>query len=155
MRIINATIEYSKEISRLLLSDLKNPNYNRKFPQEMITKFREHAKEENILKEFENPGLIAFLAIDDDKVVGFVVGYEQDLSSAMIQYISAKSDEVRKGLLDSFIKECKLKKINRLITDSFEFMGANNFFKSNGFKLLKKENITKNLEMIWYELNLT
>ena len=56
---------------------------------------------------------------------------------------------------DGFIKECKLKKINRLITDCFEFMENNNFFKSNGFTLLKKENITKNLEMIWYELNLT
>src|SRR3989338_6622817 len=103
MRIIKATIELSKEISRLMLSDLENPEYNRIFPQEMITEFREHAKEENILKEFENPRLIAFLATDDDKVAGVVAGYEQDLRSAMIHYISAKSDEVKKGLLDGFI----------------------------------------------------
>ncbi|MBU4283483.1 MAG: GNAT family N-acetyltransferase [Nanoarchaeota archaeon] len=151
MEIIKATNEYSKEISKLMLLDLKNPNSS--FPPEIINNFREHAKEENIIKEFENPKLIAFIAIDEDKVIGFVVGYEKDPSSAMIHYISAKSNEVKKELLDSFIKECKVKKVNRIITDTFEFMDNNNFFKSNGFTLTKKENVTPTLEMLWYELN--
>lgn len=153
MKIIKATGGYSKEVSELMLLDLKNPNPA--FPQDMITNFREHAKEENIMKEFENPKLIAFLAVDDDKVEGFVVGYKKDTRSAMIHYLSAKSDELKKELLDSFIKDCKIRKINRVITDTFEFMDNNKFFKSNGFRLAKKENITRNLEMLWYELNLT
>ena len=152
MKIIKATIEYSKEISKLMLSDLKNPNY--KFPQKMINNFKEHAKEENIIKEFKNPKLIAFIAINEDKVVGFVVGYEKNPNNVMIHYISAKSDEVKKKLLNMFIKECKIRNICKIITDTFEFMDNNNFFKSNGFILTKKENLSKNLEILWYGLNL-
>ena len=152
MKIIKATIEYSKEISKLMLSDLKNPNY--KFPQKMINNFKEHAKEENIIKEFKNPKLIAFIAINEDKVVGFVVGYEKNPNNVMIRYISAKSDEVKKKLLNMFIKECKIRNIGKIITDTFEFMDNNNFFKSNGFILTKKENLSKNLEILWYGLNL-
>ena len=120
----------------------------------MINKFREHAKEENIIKEFENPKLMAFLSVERDKVEGFVVGYENDIRSAMIHYISAKSYEVKKELLGTFIKECKLRKITKVITDAFKFMDNNLFFKSQGFELTKKEKLTINLEMLWYGLKI-
>ena len=110
MEIVKAVIGHVKEISELMSSDLKNPNS--KFPQKMINNFIEHAKEENILKEFKNPGLIAFIAKNEGKVVGFIVGYEDTLKdSAMIHYITANEIEIKKELLEQFIKECKLKNI--------------------------------------------
>jgi hypothetical protein len=152
MRILKATIEYAKKISDLMLSDLEKPNS--KFPKEMINRFREHAKEENIIKEFENSNLIAFISKNGDNTTGFIIGYEDNVQkNAMIHYIKGNKIE-KKELLQNFIKECKLRKLNRIITDTFEFMSNNVFFKSNGFFLTKKEKITPNLEMLWYELNL-
>ena len=37
---------------------------------------------------------------------------------------------------------------------TFEFMTNKDFFESNKFILMKKEEIAPNLEMLWYELNL-
>ncbi|MFP4524500.1 MAG: hypothetical protein ACOCRX_05700 [Candidatus Woesearchaeota archaeon] len=153
MEIVKAAIGHAKEISELMLSDLKNPNS--KFPQKMINIFREHAKEENILKEFNNPGLIAFIAKNKGKVLGFIVGYEDTLNySTMIHYITANEIEIKKELLDQFIKECKLKNIKKIITDTFEFMENKDFFELNKFRLMKKEEVAPDLEMLWYELNL-
>lgn len=153
MDIIKATIEHSDEISRLMLSDLESPDS--RFPQEMINNFKEHAKEENIKKEFENPNLIAFTAINHGKIMGFIVGYEDTpRNNAMIHYITAKESKTSKDLLNRFIKECKLRKIRKIITDTFEFMDNNELFRSNKFKLIKKEKIAPNLEMLWYELSL-
>ena len=152
MKILNATKEYSKEISKLMLSDLKNSSTL--FPQEMILKFKEHAKEENIIKEFENPELISFLAIEKNIVVGFIVGYLEDSNTSMLHYITAKKEKVKEALLMRFINECKIKNINRIIADTFEFMNNNTFFKSHNFILTKKEKIINNLEMLWYELKL-
>ena len=152
MKIIKATKKHSKEISKLMLLDLENPNP--KFPREMINNFREHAKEENIIKEFENPRLIAFLVIEGRNVVGFIVGYEQGLGKAMIHYINAKENELKERLLKRFIKECKSRNITRITTDTFEFMKNNAFFKSQGFTLMKKESLTKNLEILWHKLDL-
>src|SRR3989344_1333245 len=153
MEIVKAVVEHAKEISKLMLSDLKNPNS--KFPKKLINSFREHAKEENILKEFKNPGLIAFVAKIEGRIVGFIVGYEDTLNdSAMIHYITANEIEIKKELLDLFIKECKLRNIKKIITDTFEFMKNKDFFESNKFILIKKEEVTPNLEMLWYELNL-
>jgi len=65
MEIIKATIKHSKEISKLMLSDLEK--HNSEFPEEMISKFKEHAKEKNIIKEFENSNLIAFISKNGEK----------------------------------------------------------------------------------------
>jgi N-acetylglutamate synthase-like GNAT family acetyltransferase len=154
MKITRATIEHSKQISQLMLSELNNPNP--KFPKEMINKFREHAKEENIIKEFENPGLIAFVAIISKRLVGFIVGYKDLLiNQAMIHYITADGIIIKEKLLKRFIKECKSRNIDKIITDTFEFMDNKDFFESNGFVLTKKEKLTPNLEMFWYEVKLT
>jgi len=153
MEIVKAIIGHAKEISELMSSDLKNPNS--KFPQKMIDNFIEHAKEENIIKEFKNPKLIAFIAKNEGKVVGFIVGYEDTLNdSAMIHYITSNEIKIKKELFDRFIKECKLKNIKKIITDTFEFMENKDFFESNKFRLMKKEEVAPNLEMMWYELNL-
>ena len=48
VKLIQATREYSKQISNLMLKDLNYPNSN--FPCDMIIGFREHAKQENIEK---------------------------------------------------------------------------------------------------------
>ncbi|MDI6738025.1 MAG: hypothetical protein QME12_05945 [Nanoarchaeota archaeon] len=152
MRIIKATKSHAKEISRWMLSDLENPSP--KFPKEMINRFREHAQEKGILMEFENPKLNAFVAIDKTKVVGFIVGYEEDSGKAMIHYVAAQKYEMKERLLNRFIKECKLKNMNKIITDAFEFRDNNEFFKSMGFVFTRKELIAKDLEMLWYEIKI-
>lgn len=152
MKIIPANIKYAKRISELMLDDLKNPN--KKFPNEMILQFREHAKEENIIKELHNPDLIAYLAIVNNKLIGFIVGYKEKSNSVMIHYITANSIETKKLLLNKFIIKCKEEKIACIRTDTFEFMKNNYFFKKEGFILIKKDKITNSLEKLWYELNL-
>ena len=153
MEIVKATIGHAKEISKLMLSDLKNPNS--KFPQKMIDDFREHAKEESIIKEFENPKLIAFVAKNGEIVMGFIVGYEDSSKdSAMVHYITANKIEIKKALLEKFIRKCKLENIKKIITDTFEFMENKDFFESNKFILATKEKVTSNLETRWYKLNL-
>lgn len=152
MKIINANRNHAKEISVLMLADLENPNP--RFPKEMIDKFRTHAEEPGILREFENPKLIAFVAINKNNVIGFIVGYEENPSTAMIHYITAKKQGVEEKLLKRFIEECKFKNITKIRADAFEFMDNNEFFKSHNFVFMRKENVAPNLEMLWYELNL-
>ena len=76
VKLIQATREYSKQISNLMLKDLNYPNSN--FPCDMIIGFREHAKQENIEKEFDNDKLICYLALKNNNVIGFIVGYKED-----------------------------------------------------------------------------
>lgn len=152
MKIIPANKIYAKEISKLMLNDLKNPN--EKFPKERIIQFREHAKEENIIKELNNPNTISFLAVNNSLLVGFIVGYKEESNRAMIHYITADSIKIKKLLLTSFINLCRKEKISCIKTDSFEFMENNEFFKKEGFILVKKEKISDNLEMLWYELHI-
>ena len=128
MEIIKATSDYSKDISRLMLSDLAHPDP--RFPSNMISSLREHAQDKNIKKEFNNPKLLLFLAIHCKNIIGFIVGYEESTICARIDYISAQHDRVRKKLFDYFVKECQSKKITLIIADAFEFMDNNAFFKS-------------------------
>ena len=148
MKIIPASKEFVKEISALMLADLENPNP--KFPMSMIIKFREHAEEKNISKEFDNSNLISFLAIQNNKLVGFIVGYQENAKNAIIHYLTCNDMKAKKSLLNRFIGECKNKNIESIMTDTFEFMDNNDFFKKAGFRLIKKEKITDSLEMLWY-----
>ncbi len=153
MGVFEAEIKCSKAISKLMLSELKI--YESRFPKKMIKIFREHAKEENIVKEFKNQKLIAFVAKNKEKIVGFIVGYEDSLKEkVMIHYIASNETKIKKELLDRFIKECRLKKVKQITTDTFEFMANKNFFELNKFILMKKEEVTPNLEMLWYKLDL-
>ncbi|MBW2980425.1 hypothetical protein KY360_03350 [Candidatus Woesearchaeota archaeon] len=142
MIIKKATKKHVKEISRLMLKDLKKPD--KRFPKKMIDGLREHAKEENLLKEFNNPKLVSFVAIDK-RAVGFVVGYKRR-SDIYLDYIAGKNKE---KLLIRFIKFCKSK---RIIADTFEFMDNYKLYIKNGFKLFKKEEITKDLVISWLKL---
>ena len=152
MKIIPTKNEYIKEISGLMLADLEKPNP--KFTMEMISQFREHAKEENIIKEFYNPKLISFLALQNNKLVGFIVGYEEDTSKAMIHYVNGNNINTKKLLLNRFLTACKNKNLTYIKTDTFEFMENNDLFKSAGFVLIKKEKLSDSLEMLWYKLKL-
>ena len=153
MKIIKAKKEHSKHISEFMLSELNNPNP--KFPKEMINKFREHAQEENIIKEFENPNLIAFCALTSKRLIGFIVGYDDVLKNqTTIHYIASTNIGIKEKLLEKFIKYCKLRNINKIITDTFEFMDNKDFFESKKFILTKKEKITPTLEMLWYEFKI-
>jgi len=93
--IFPANKKYIKEISKLMLNDLDNPNP--KFPIKMIEQFREHSKEKNILKEFENSNLISFLAIKN-KLIGFIIGYKEPSNSAMIHYVNGNNIKTKKLL---------------------------------------------------------
>jgi len=151
MKIIKATPAYSQKISELMLAELENPNPL--FPKKMIEKFRQHAQEDNIVKEFENPRLISFLAIAEATFAGFIVGYENPPDAAMIHYLASKKKKAKSELLKSFIKECQQRKIKKIIADTFEFMDNNNLFKTSGFKLIRKDKITDKLEMLWHEFH--
>lgn len=149
MNIIPGTKKYAKQISILMTSDLNK--FRQLFPAAMMTAFRDHAQENNILEEFNNSNLISFLAIGDmDLLMGFIVGYKEK-NSAMIHYITAETVSLKKQLLAMFITKCREEKIDRAITDTFIFMENNAFFRNEGFILFKKEKIEANLEMLWYE----
>ncbi|MDP6642316.1 MAG: hypothetical protein QGF74_02985 [Candidatus Nanoarchaeia archaeon] len=152
MKIIPANKKYIKEISKLMLKELENPND--KFPVDLISKFREHAKEDSISMELDNPNLISFLAINNHELIGFIVGYKEESNNTMIHHIAGDKIETKKLLLNRFIDECKKININNINADTFEFMENNELFKEEGFILTKKEKITDDLEMLWYEFNL-
>ena len=152
IKISKAKIEHSKDISEIMQSDLKK--YNLNFPKEIIDEFIEHAEIKNIIKEFENPELIGFVSRNKENITGFIVGYKNNIQkNVMIHYITGTKVE-KEELLEKFIKECKSRNFKKIITDTFEFMDNNDFFKSKQFILTKKEEIAPNLEMLWYELNL-
>ncbi len=146
MNIITATREHATSISKLMLADLHSPPAQ--FPPKMIAQFREHAKEENILKEFANPAFLSFVATEHGSITAFIAGYTRDATSAVIHYISNTTNDIKKALLNEFINKCKARKINKLITDAFAFMDNNAFYIASGFKPTKKEQIADNLEMI-------
>lgn len=150
MKIIKATKEYAKKISELMFKDLENPDS--RFPVNMISKFREHAKEVNIVKEFDNPNFICFLAVENYEVISFIVGYKENLDNAIIHYIAGNCIKVKELLLEKFIDECKKEKIVCVMADSFEFMENDKLFKKKEFILTKKEKIADNLELLWYKL---
>ena len=104
--------------------------------------------------ELNNPNLISFLAINNDKLIGFIVGYKEESNNTMIHYIAGDKIETKKLLLNRFIDECKKISIDHIKTDTFEFMENNEFFKEEGFVLTKKEKITDDLEMLWYEIDI-
>ena len=147
--IIIATKSYINQISKIMLNDLANPD--KKFSKEIIDQYREHAQENNLIKEFENPNLISFLAIKDNKVLDFIVGYKEK-NTAIIHYISGNNVEIKRDLIRRFIEECKERNITKIIADSFEFMQNDIIFKETGFKIFKKEKFD-NLELLWYKFN--
>jgi len=152
MKIIRATKAHCKEISQLMKKDLDNPP--KEFSQEFLTKFREHAEENNILKEFENPLTIGFIAKLNEKIVGFIVGYAVNSEHAVIHYINGENKEVKKSLLQAFIIVCKNQDMLYILADSFEFMENDAILKEKGFNLDNKEKINETLIMLWRRLEL-
>ncbi|MBR9676638.1 hypothetical protein GOV04_00665 [Candidatus Woesearchaeota archaeon] len=152
MKIITASKDDASVISELMLTDLEKPNPL--FPKEMIEKFKEHASKKKILKEFENTNLIGFVAVNNNVITNFIVGYQKSDSVVMIHYLSGNDITAKKALLKQFTEECKKRKIREIIADTFEFMQNNQIFKTKGFILTKKEKITENLELLWYRKNI-
>ena len=103
--IIKSNKIYLKQISKIMLSDLAKPD--KRFSKEIIDKYKEHAQENNLIKEFENPNLISFLAVADNKVLDFIVGYKRESNTCYIDYISGNNLEVKRDLIRRFIEECK------------------------------------------------
>ena len=152
MKIIKATKNHCKEISQLMKEDLDNPP--KEFSQEFLIKFKEHAEEKNVLKEFENPLTIGFIAKVNEKIVGFIVGYAVNSEHAIIHYINGRDKEIKKSLLQAFIIACKNQKMNYIIADSFEFMENDGILKEKGFNLYDKEKVNETLIMLWRRLEL-
>lgn len=148
MEIIPAERRHAKEISRLMLEDLKDPDP--RFPRKMIARFRKHAAE-GVLAEFDNKGLLAFVAVDGP-VVGFLVGYLRE-RKAIIHYVQGQL-EAKKALLAHCVRVCKEKKLTAIEADTFSFMENFTFFQGEGFRLLRKEQITPELDMLWFGLDL-
>ncbi|MGM5480367.1 MAG: hypothetical protein ACQESC_02820 [Nanobdellota archaeon] len=148
MKIVNATKDHAKGISELMLSDLQHPPDD--FPEEMIERFREHALPENILKEFDNPNLRLRIAIENDTVQGFIVGY-METEKAILEYVTGSDITMKKALLEEFMNACKRKGVSRIVTDTFYCMENRTFFEDEGFEYVSKEQVADNLDMLWYE----
>jgi len=149
--IIKGNKKYLKQISKIMLNDLAKPD--KRFSKEIIDRYRKHAQENNLIKEFENPNLISFLAVKNDKVLDFIVGYKKDDNVSYIDYISGNKLEIKRDLIKKFIEECKERKVKKIIADSFEFMQNDIIFRETGFKIFKKEKFD-NLELLWYKLEI-
>ena len=152
MEIKLANKKYSREISRLMLNDLKSPD--EKFPEKMISNLREHAQEKNILLEFSNPNLISFLALENNEVKGFIVGYKQDKNHAMIHYVASETYDFKQKLLEKFISFCKKQDMVYIIADAFEFLDNYKLFCENKFIVYKRESLTPDLKMLWLKLEI-
>ena len=149
-KIIYTNKIYINQISKIMLKDLSKPD--KRFSKEVIDKYRMHAQENNLIKEFENPNLISFLAVENNKVLDFIVGYKKDDNVCYIDYMSGNNLEIKRDLIRRFIEECKERNITKIIADSFEFMQNDIIFKETGFKIFKKEKFD-NLELLWYKFN--
>lgn len=145
--IRKAKIEDSEQISKLMLRDLENPNP--KFPKEMIQKLKKHASIRGIKKEFDNDKLLAFV-FEDEIINGFVVGYIEENNEVFLHYISGDL-EIKKKLVNHFEEKCKKLGIQKIRTDTFKFMENKLIFEEEGFKFVRPEKVTEDLEMLWYE----
>jgi len=153
MKIVQATRAHAPEISRLMLLDLKSPNP--RFPHSMMAQFRKHAKPDNVANEFDNDYLLAYIAVNKKKVIGFIVGYADPTGkTALIHYVTAQDTVVKKDLLDAFVHNCQTKKIETVQADTFGFMDNNQLFRAYGFIITRRELLAKNLECLWFELPL-
>lgn len=151
MELKIASKDYVKDISKLMLKDLESPD--ERFPEMMILKLREHAQEDNLILEFSNPNLISFLAIDNNKVKGFIVGYKKE-DHIYLDYVTGNNINTKKLLLDKFIEESKKNNMKYIKADTFDFFENKILYEQKGFKLIKQENITPNLEILWLKLDL-
>ncbi len=150
MEIIKANKDYSKQISKMMLKDLESPP--KEFSKDIIDDYRNHAQIENIIKEFDNPNLFGFLAIENDQLKGFVVSYIED-NSPIIHYITSTNPKIKKELLIRLIKESKAKDYGGIIADSFDFMDNDKFYEEMGLKIYKKERLDNGLILLWRRLN--
>jgi len=150
MKIRKAEKEDCNKISQLMKNDLSNPP--REFSENFLEKFKEHAKEENLLEELNNPNLIGFVAITDEEIVGFIVGYLESIEYATIHYINGRTKLIKNDLLREFISHCKNKNLDYILADSFEFMENDSILESEGFTLEKEEEIDNSLIMFWRKL---
>src|SRR3989338_10637531 len=96
-KIIYTNKIYINQISKIMLKDLSKPD--KRFSKEVIDKYRMHAQENNLIKEFENPNLISFLAVENNKVLDFIVGYKKDDNVCYIDYMSGNNLEIKRDLI--------------------------------------------------------
>jgi N-acetylglutamate synthase-like GNAT family acetyltransferase len=147
--IRKAKIKDSEQISKLMLKDLEKPNT--KFPEQMIKQLTEHASVRGVKKEFNNNKLIAFVFEDNNIIKGFTVGYIRENNEVFLHYVNGNSKKIKKKLVKYFEKECKKLNIQKIKTDTFEFMENKLIFEEESFKFIKSEKITEDLEILWYE----
>ncbi|MBU4502996.1 MAG: hypothetical protein KKA79_10460 [Nanoarchaeota archaeon] len=146
--IRKARISDAENISKIMLNDLINPNPN--FTERMIKKFREHAQIGSIKKEFENSDIIILVFEEDNKILGFVVGYKEN-KVAFLHYVSGLTKNIKLKLIKSFEKKCKYLKLKEIKTDTFEFMENKHIFEKADYKFFKSEDIKPKLKMLWYK----
>lgn len=152
IKIEKAERKHTKQLSEYMLKELETPDES--FPPQMIEKFRDNAKFENMEKQFDNSEMIGFVLMDGEEIKGFIVGYKENEEQSMIHYVTAKDPSKRKILLESFIEESKKRGLKKIRADSFEFMESNQFFIDSNFTFTRKEELVPGLEMLWYEFEL-
>lgn len=150
--IRKARLQDAEQVSKLMLQDLANPHMI--FPRAMIQKFLEHAKLENIKKEYENPDLLAFVYEEKSKILAFIVGYFKENKTVYLDYVSGDSKKIKKALVEYFEKECKKLDIKEIITDTYKFLENKLIYEEAGFSFVRSERKTLGLEVLWYSKKL-
>jgi len=135
--IRTAVIGDAPAISRLMLRDLEHPDP--RFPEELIARFRAHAELDAIMGEFSNPALVAFVSGEVD---GFIVGYREG-DRITIHYVCGAL-EVKRQLLKHVLSLG-----GSFLADTFEFMENYKLFKD--WRLIRKDLLAPDLEMLWFE----
>lgn len=127
--------------------------FQHSYPSFLINKYEEFAREFNLNKELQNPDILAFAAIYDKEVLGFIFGYKELSRTTVIYYLTGNQDS-KILLLEKFIKEAKKDFPVSIKIDSFQFMANKNLLTEFGFKI-KQGSEFANVESLYYELSLS
>lgn len=150
--IRRAILQDAEQVSKIMIQDLANAHLF--IPKKMIEKFLEHARLENIRKEYENPNLFAFVYEEKNKILAFIAGYFKENKTVYLDYISGNSKKIKKDLVEHFEKECKKLGIKEIIADAYKFLENKLIYEEAGFSLVKSEKKMLGLEVLWYSKKL-
>lgn len=150
--IRKARLQDAEQVSKIMLQDLSN--HSIPLPRSMREKFLEHARLENLKKEYGNPDLLAFVYEEKNMVLAFIVGYFKPNNVVYLDYVSGTSKNIKKALVKHFEKECKKQGIKEIIADAYKFFENKLIYEESGFSFVRSERKLLGLEVLWYSKKL-
>lgn len=150
--IRKARLQDAEQVSKLMIQDLSN--HKIPLPTSTMEKFLEHARLENLKKEYYNPDLLAFVYEEKTKILAFIVGYLQKNNTVYLDYVSGTSKDIKKSLIKHFEEECKKLKVKEIIADTYKFLETKIIYEEAGFSFVRSEKKVLGLEVLWYSKKL-